>query len=553
MNKAKYLNDVLTNYEAEEIILRLPKLSLEEYGSEKMLKKHINLERLNMQSIKNALLGGEDFILETFVTHEKVKDLINELYLSWAFRRYIYPNIAREILEINSVKSYIVIYHEAVIVNLLENFFFHATACSNADDYIVDIIEYCYDFASRLVNNQINVNSGEKKVEIKNNNNKSSIDSELADMDLKIKDLEQIIGFSAISIIRYISDHLNQLPFPVRHHMMDVKDIPMILVALMEYKPWIRRIDKKMIDISSTLRDEKEGYYEEIYENNKWTKLSSLGNKLPKMEAQIWICLFNLFMNQENTKKYEITEFRKSNLLRLRKYMNDNLFDQIPPLQNMYRALEEMSLMACNTSSSNNPFIVEMVPELYKNFTQSKKEDFYKQLSLKILNENFKKSDKKKDLDMISEIYNFENIEYFMDDPKCANCGKDASNRCSRCKSEWYCGKDCQKICWKKHKEFCQKLADLNKENEAYDKARKAEKEKEQNFNLNKILKEEGLEIKDGKLDIKNVNDDIEKLSLKNNRQIKATAIPEPNKSSTEIISSTKAEYAIKNQFDELD
>ena len=27
-------------------------------------------------------------------------------------------------------------------------------------------------------------------------------------------------------------------------------------------------------------------------------------------------------------------------------------------------------------------------------------------------------------------------MEYFMDDPKCANCGKDATQRCSRCKSD---------------------------------------------------------------------------------------------------------------------
>ncbi len=522
MNRAKYLNDVISNFEAEEIISKLPTLTLDEYGSEKMLKKHNNLERLNMQSIKNALLGGEDFILETFVQHEKVKDLITELYLSWAFKKYIYPKIAKEIIEINNVKVYIVLYHEAIIVNLLENFFFHVTACTTSEEYIVDIIEYCYDYTYKIIN--VNQKSVEEKKtnnsnDIMNNNNNDyykiiNAQNEISDkeeMDNKIKDLDLSIALSSISILRYITDHLTQLPFPVRHHMMDVKDIPMLLVALMEFKPWIKRVAKLGVNLNanskSSLRESSE-YEEEIYENNKWVKLNSLGNKLCKIEAQIWISLFNLFMNQDNTKKYEITEFRKNNLLRLRKYMNDNLFDQIQPLQQMYRALEEMSLMNCNSSTTNNPFIVEMIPALYTNMNQSKKnESYYSEISKRILVNNFSKGDKKKDMDLISEIYNLDNIEYFMDDPKCTNCGKDASNRCSRCKSEWYCGKDCQKLSWKKHKEFCTKLAELNKENEELDKKTSMKYDTD----LNHILKEEGLSVKNNKIEVleKNSKDSI--------------------------------------------
>ena len=533
MNRAKYLNDILTNFEAEEIISKLPKLTLEEFGSEKMLKKHNSIERLNMQSIKNALLGGEDFILETFVQYEKIKDLITELYISWAFKKHIYPKIAKEIIEINSVKTYIILYHEAIIVNLLENFFFHVTACSTAEEYIVDIIEYCYEYAYKLIN--VNPKIGEKETKKAISDSKKE-ESELEEMESKIKDLQLNIGLSSISIIRYITDHLNQLPFPVRHHMMDVKDIPMILVALMEYKPWIRRIPKKNAQLSS-LKDGE--YEEEIYENNKWQKISSLGIKLPKIEAQIWICLFNLFMNQDNTKKYEITDFRKSNLLRLRKYMNDNLFDQIPPLQQMYRALEEMSLMNCNSSSSNNPFIVEMVPTLYNNLNQGKKnEKYYNDVAKNILELNFKKSDKKRDMDLISEIYNYDNIEYFMDDPKCSNCGKDASNRCSKCKNEWYCGKDCQKMCWKKHKEFCQKLAELNKENEELDEKKK--RVNDANSNVSKILKEEGLHIKDDKIEI--LEKPLENLLIKEKKS-------QNNKKEAE----SQKKEEIKNEFEELD
>lgn len=52
-----------------------------------------------------------------------------------------------------------------------------------------------------------------------------------------------------------------------------------------------------------------------------------------------------MFLCQDTNRKYEMTSFRKSNLLRLRKYLNEALIDQLPMLGGMLRALEEMSLM----------------------------------------------------------------------------------------------------------------------------------------------------------------------------------------------------------------
>ena len=52
-----------------------------------------------------------------------------------------------------------------------------------------------------------------------------------------------------------------------------------------------------------------------------------------------------MFATQDSNRKYEVTSFRKQNLLRLRKYLNETLIDQLPVLGGMLRALEEMSLM----------------------------------------------------------------------------------------------------------------------------------------------------------------------------------------------------------------
>lgn len=39
--------------------------------------------------------------------------------------------------------------------------------------------------------------------------------------------------------------------------------------------------------------------------------------------------------------------------------------------------------------------------------------------------------------------------------PTCHVCAKPATNKCSRCKSTWYCSTECQKADWQKHKVSC--------------------------------------------------------------------------------------------------
>jgi predicted Zn-ribbon and HTH transcriptional regulator len=206
---------------------------------------------------------------------------------------------------------------------------------------------------------------------------------------------------------------------------------------------------------------------EEIYENNNWTSL--MEHKYPKLEAQILITIYNLVMNQDNNKKYEITEYRQNQLLRLRKYFTEVLYDQIPQMMNLYRSLENMSLMTYGNTLTVNPFIVEMVPILSGNKMFKLTEEQVNKIGNNIVKnyfENLSKEKLAKELEPVNDIYNLDNIEYFMEDPICAQCGKLANSRCSRCKSEWYCSKECQIKRWKEHKTICKSLAALFKENE---------------------------------------------------------------------------------------
>ena len=524
MQKAKYLNDLMTQYESEEIISKkITEISFQQIGSAEFIQHHALLSKLNMQEMKNILTGGEDIIMTQFIDHDKLKLLIKELYTINTFKEKVYPTIKDKIILLNSIKTYFILYHEAVIVNLLENFLYSITACQASEDYLVDVIEYCYKMISKYVAYKMKnpddfLNYGNNSSLFGNNNKDDEelsleekikkINEQLKDktndikeMDTKYKEIEFQIAMSCINILRYISDHLEQLPFPVRHHMMNVKDVPVLFVTLMELRPWRRKVKKY------NEKTKKKEEVEEIYENNNWTSL--MEHKYPKLEAQILITIYNLVMNQDNNKKYEITEYRQNQLLRLRKYFTEDLYDQIPQMMNLYRSLENMSLMTYGNTLTVNPFIVEMIPILSANKIFKLTEDEIKKIGNYVMKNHFENLTREKlakELEPVNEIYNLDNIEYFMEDPVCAQCGKLANSRCSRCKSEWYCSKECQIKRWKEHKTVCKALAELFKENENDLSKKKIE------FNHIKVSGDQiSQESSSGELDINKVKEENDK------------------------------------------
>ena len=58
-------------------------------------------------------------------------------------------------------------------------------------------------------------------------------------------------------------------------------------------------------------------------------------------------------------------------------------------------------------------------------------------------------NDPKEELGGLLKLYGSDVYEQFMEDPKCAECGEPAKQRCSKCKSEWYCSRECQIKRWK--------------------------------------------------------------------------------------------------------
>jgi zinc finger MYND domain-containing protein 10 len=119
----------------------------------------------------------------------------------------------------------------------------------------------------------------------------------------QIDDLEFSICMMCVSIMRFITDHVKHLPLNVVHHMLVETDMLSLFVPLVEERPWLR----------TNKKNERE-----IFEGQKWVFIPKEEyGRLPKLEAQVWIAVYNIFMDNECKSKYELNEYRKSNLLRV--------------------------------------------------------------------------------------------------------------------------------------------------------------------------------------------------------------------------------------------
>lgn len=59
---------------------------------------------------------------------------------------------------------------------------------------------------------------------------------------------------------------------------------------------------------------------------------------------QAWLMLNNLLVDPKARAKYDMDEYRKETVLRVRRYMNDILLDQLPILKDLQRVLDELTM-----------------------------------------------------------------------------------------------------------------------------------------------------------------------------------------------------------------
>lgn len=354
----------------------------------------------------------------------------------------------------SSITSYITVYHETAILNILEMVLLNDSIYEHIDNHLINLFAYLYSNLVAFLKTDSNNYFVKPMSEM-------TIDEMIKEESDKTYYIDKLkIYLNVISILRNIADRIHLLSNSVINKIVDY-DILLILIPLMEKKPW------------------RHGDY--IFSQNEWVKCDQ--HELADIEKQLWIIFYCLILNRTCQEKYEMTNYRRDNILKLRKYMNEQLYQQIPPMKTLHTFIEHLYISKSVFPEYKNSYlIIDVVPEIYEDIKndilENKKtilniiekvvidrevlgsisdiyfsvyefgQEYNKQ---ELLNETKKETTEdvsKKELDITSEAT-------FEEEYRCNFCDEMAELQCSQCKNTYYCSKECQMNDWYKHRETC--------------------------------------------------------------------------------------------------
>ncbi|XP_078052093.1 zinc finger MYND-type containing 10 [Augochlora pura] len=424
---------IITPWEIETYIQSLQTSQLEDIGTKGWYEFHKRLMLLNQQSVLEVNTLREESVKELFVSYKKIPILIYEAIQIHLWKHKVFPLL----LQINSEPQntfmfFTVLYHEDLAVSLLESVLFHCESTETIEDTALDLVDYAitcvYEIVSPLAN------------EVYENVKKPN--SCIEEILERKKELKFDIGMRCISILRYLAEFSDNLPLSILSRMLSTHDVPYLLVDLIENRPWIKTNDDG----------------ENMVYDGSWKKIKSgEEEKVSKIEGQVWIGLRELLLNPKSAPYYELTEYRLTHLMKLQKYLHETVLDQISPLLDLKRWLSCVSVSSAQSKAPRPPN-VEVMLQIQASLLE-KYHKKWKKLAKRQAKFLFTTNteDVKSAAQILSDAYDLDKLDS-IEMKECFLCQGVSQKRCSKCKSAWYCGRECQVKDWTKHKVICDKI-----------------------------------------------------------------------------------------------
>ncbi|NWU91903.1 ZMY10 protein, partial [Upupa epops] len=426
--------------EAQAIVRALRVTELRDTGGKGWLQQHEYMEKLNMNAILSASKCQEQLLIELLVTYAKIPVLIGELISVEIWKHKIFPVLCQleDFKPRNTFPIYMVLYHEASIINLLETVFFHKEICESAEDSLLDLIDYCHRkltlLAARSANGEM---AALREIPSEDLARTSSMQKQAEMMDFEI-------SLKALAVLRFITDQVESLPLSALTRMLNTHNLPCLLVQLVEHCPWSYWDAGKL----------------KKFENGTWHVVPPEDQlKVTKLDGQVWLALLNLLLSPECQCKYHFDGFNKSQLLKLRAFLTDVIIDQLPVLVEMQRFLSHLAVT--EPAPPKKDLVLEQVPVIWDHILK-KNMGKWEAIAKHQVKHVFSPTEEelKHQAHRWAQTYNLDVMEALVPDkPSCRVCGAEAAKRCSRCQNEWYCTRACQVQHWQKHKAACNLMA----------------------------------------------------------------------------------------------
>lgn len=435
-------DNIIQASEYDVYINSLKRFQVNEIGSPHWFDLHAILIKLNQQAIIEASTCREELVKELFVLNDKLEILVHESYCVLIWRTKILPELMVNASDSNTTFIlYSILYHEAVVVSLLELLLYHENGCQALGDTAMDLIDYCAQAIVQLIG-LTHLKHAPENVDPKKLSKESAID----ELERQKKDLQYKIGLRCLTILSFIADKIDSMPISVVRRMVVTHDVPCLLSEILHCKPWIRNVNGV-----------------EKYIDDKWVPIDKVDMiKVTKIEAHVWFCLRQLLFSKEAMSFYEITEFRRREICKCETFLTVNLLDQLPPLVDLK---QQLCTLSQSTLSSKSGIILEEIADIKEQIIASAKEIGYEQI-VKNHKERFfnlKGDELTRMAKCLNDIYNVELFEKYEEKSKenendrhyCAQCCNSAEQKCSNCKKSYYCSRACQIKNWPIHKQIC--------------------------------------------------------------------------------------------------
>lgn len=413
----EFMPPIVDYTESERYVESLRKFNVDEVGNSAWMEQHRRIEKLNIQAHQSAMSNSEEFVLEAILTFDKLEVLIHDLLVIEAWKENVYPELLDKVAGRNNMRVYFVLYHEATLVNLFEVLFYHKHVCQAGSELMLELVDYSarkltrlqsgYDFKVHEPSATMNLGAGmgdvdalpaDASVEEKTahaTKQAAEFNAKLADRNPKdelaqqLTEIEFKICISAVTIARYITEHADAVPLNVVSRITDTHDFLILILPLIENPPWTRRTEA--------------GKWQKL-KDFKWSEVPPIDLlKVTKLEGQPWIALYNLVAKEVFRERYHINNFRKGQLLRVRKYLNEIMLDQLPFLADIMRYMDELAISEVANDDRQNVFMLQQVSQAREDII---KDQNWEQVAKKQMEEVFTMTDKDdKDIRKMAEIY----------------------------------------------------------------------------------------------------------------------------------------------------
>eukprot|EP00607_Mallomonas_marina_P000365 CAMPEP_0182434784 /NCGR_PEP_ID=MMETSP1167-20130531/71811_1 /TAXON_ID=2988 /ORGANISM="Mallomonas Sp, Strain CCMP3275" /LENGTH=453 /DNA_ID=CAMNT_0024625039 /DNA_START=49 /DNA_END=1410 /DNA_ORIENTATION=- len=408
---------VLSPFEAERFVEGLTKFSLEEVGSSKWFEQHVRIEKLNLQGHQNAMTNSDEYVLEAILTFDKLPVLIHDLLIIEAWKENVYPLLIDQVAGKNNMRIYFILYHEATLTNFLEVLLYHKHVCECGGELLLELVDYTARKIMRLnggynfrdiepISDRVSRNGGS----IKDVADELEARTPKQELTKYITEIEFRICISSVAMARFLCEHCEVLPLNVISRITDTHDMLMCFIPLIENPPWTRR--------------RQNGSWEKLVDS-KWLTIPPIDLlKITKLEGQPWLALYNLVAKKVYRDRYHLNSFRKTQLLRVRKYINDVLLDQLPVLADIQRYMDELAISEVPepVGSTNSVFLFQQVALLREEMLRGQK---WEEIAHKQIENIFIMTDATdRDLRRIAELYSDDTVGDVMD-PREKTLGRD--------------------------------------------------------------------------------------------------------------------------------